>query len=244
MRLLIIRHGDPDYINDSLTEKGIREAELLSDRIAKEKIDRVYISPLGRARKTAEACLKKMDPELKPVTYDWLKEFAPRIKRPVRPDADSICWDWMPEDWTGNDIFFDYDNWTKHPVFTAANVKEEIDYVTSEFEKLLKELGYERDGRLFKAVRPNNDTIAFFCHFGLESVLLSYLLNIPTMLLWHGFIAAPTSVTTVYTEERREGKAYFRVAAFGDTSHLYVGNEPPAFSGRFCECFTNENERH
>ena len=40
MRLLIIRHGDPDYTNDSLTEKGKREAELLSDRIAKEKIDR------------------------------------------------------------------------------------------------------------------------------------------------------------------------------------------------------------
>ena len=244
MRLLIIRHGDPDYINDSLTEKGKREAELLSDRIAKEKIDRVYISPLGRAKETAEACLKKMKPGIEPVTYDWLREFAPRIKRPDRPDADSICWDWMPEDWTGNEILFDYDKWTEHPVFAAANVKEEIDYVISEFEKLLKELGYERNGKYFKAVKPNNDTVAFFCHFGLESVLLSYLLNIPTMLLWHGFIAAPTSVTTVYTEERREGKAYFRVSAFGDTSHLYVGNEPPAFSGRFCECFTNENDRH
>ena len=28
MRLLIIRHGDPDYVRDSLTEKGRREAEL------------------------------------------------------------------------------------------------------------------------------------------------------------------------------------------------------------------------
>ena len=73
MRLLIIRHGDPDYVNDSLTEKGKREAELLSDRIAKEKIDRVYISPLGRARETAEACLKKMKLSSEPKVYDWLK---------------------------------------------------------------------------------------------------------------------------------------------------------------------------
>ncbi|MBR6476166.1 MAG: histidine phosphatase family protein, partial [Lachnospiraceae bacterium] len=211
---------------------------------AKEKIDEVYISPLGRAKKTAEACLKKMDPGIKPVTLDWLMEFAPRIKRPDKPERESICWDWMPEDWTVNDIFFDYDKWTEHPVFAEANVKEELTYVLSEFEELLKELGYERSGKYFKAVKPNNDTVALFCHFGLESVLLSYLLNIPTMLLWHGFIAAPTSVTTVYTEERREGKAYFRVSAFGDTSHLYVADEPPAFSGRFCECFTNENERH
>lgn len=31
MRLVIIRHGDPDYTIDSLTEKGWREAEYLSD---------------------------------------------------------------------------------------------------------------------------------------------------------------------------------------------------------------------
>ena len=35
MRLLIIRHGDPDYSIDSLTEKGWREAELLKDRLLK-----------------------------------------------------------------------------------------------------------------------------------------------------------------------------------------------------------------
>ena len=29
MKLLLIRHGDPDYTHDSLTEKGQREAELL-----------------------------------------------------------------------------------------------------------------------------------------------------------------------------------------------------------------------
>ena len=44
MRLLIIRHGDPDYEADSLTEKGWREAELLADRMEKEKIDYFYVS--------------------------------------------------------------------------------------------------------------------------------------------------------------------------------------------------------
>ena len=33
MKLMIIRHGDPDYVHDSLTEKGWREAELLSEWI-------------------------------------------------------------------------------------------------------------------------------------------------------------------------------------------------------------------
>ena len=34
MRILIIRHGDPDYEIDGLTEKGKREAALLAKRLA------------------------------------------------------------------------------------------------------------------------------------------------------------------------------------------------------------------
>lgn len=37
MRILIIRHGDPDYERDSLTEKGWREVELLAERLEKQK---------------------------------------------------------------------------------------------------------------------------------------------------------------------------------------------------------------
>ena len=36
MKLLIVRHGDPDYAIDSLTEKGWREAKLLSNRLVRE----------------------------------------------------------------------------------------------------------------------------------------------------------------------------------------------------------------
>ena len=35
MKLIIIRHGDPDYSIDSLTPPGWREAEQLADRISK-----------------------------------------------------------------------------------------------------------------------------------------------------------------------------------------------------------------
>jgi probable phosphoglycerate mutase len=56
--------------------------------------------------------------------------------------------------------------------------------------------------------------------------------------------AAPSSVTTVVTEERRKGVASFRMSSFGDISHLYAGGEEPAFAARFCECYDNEDERH
>jgi probable phosphoglycerate mutase len=33
MRLMIVRHGDPDYEKDSLTPAGWKEAEALSERM-------------------------------------------------------------------------------------------------------------------------------------------------------------------------------------------------------------------
>ena len=33
MKLLFVRHGEPDYTIDSLTEKGWKEAELLAERM-------------------------------------------------------------------------------------------------------------------------------------------------------------------------------------------------------------------
>ena len=44
MRLLIFRHGDPDYEIDGLTEKGKIEAELLARQIKSFNIDDVYVS--------------------------------------------------------------------------------------------------------------------------------------------------------------------------------------------------------
>ncbi len=242
MRLLIIRHADPDYSSDSLTEKGWREAEALSAKLAKEKIDYSYVSPLGRARDTAKKGLEK--PSMEPVVCDWLREFHAPIYRPDRGGEKIICWDWLPQDWTIEDKYYDPEKWGDTEVMKEGNVKAEYDRVAAGLDELLARHGYEREGRLYRAVRANNDTIAIFCHFGAECVLLSHLLGVSPMVLWHGFCAAPSSVTTVYTEERREGIASFRVASFGDISHLYVADEPPAFAARFCECYSNSDERH
>ena len=53
MKILIVRHADPDYSIDSLTEKGWREAEYLSERLSRLPVKAFYVSPLGRAKDTA-----------------------------------------------------------------------------------------------------------------------------------------------------------------------------------------------
>ncbi|MCM1106960.1 MAG: histidine phosphatase family protein [Blautia sp.] len=242
MRLIIIRHGDPNYEIDSLTEQGWREAELLATRIARLDVKEFYVSPLGRARDTAGCTLEKMHRTA--TVCEWLQEFSPRIHRPDDKDKMHVPWDWLPADWTKEDTFYDADTWTDDERMKAGRVREEYDRVCAELDKLLAAHGYVREHKYYRAERPNNDTLVFFCHFGLECVLLSHLLSVSPMILWQGFCAAPTSVTTVYTEERREGIASFRVNTFGDISHLYAADEEPSFSARFCECFANKEERH
>ena len=53
MRLLFIRHGDPDYVHDTLTEKGHREAALLAERAEALQLGKCFVSPLGRSQVTA-----------------------------------------------------------------------------------------------------------------------------------------------------------------------------------------------
>lgn len=116
--------------------------------------------------------------------------------------------------------------------------------MTGSLDELLAAHGYRRQGEIYRAERPNTDTVVLFCHFGVECVLLSRMLNLSPMVLWHGFCAAPSSVTTLITEERREGEAYFRLGAFGDTSHLYAGGREPSFAARFCEMYSLTDQRH
>ena len=213
MKLLLIRHGDPDYIHDDLTPAGRREAALLAERIAPMEVEQYIVSPLGRARATA-----------------------------ARPELDGLSqvpWDWLPQDWLQDPRLFSPERWRENEILRAAGVGEAYDAVITAFDKLLAEHGYERDGLYYRARRPNTKTLVFFTHFGLSCVLLSHLMQTSPMVLWQGLVMAPSSVTTIHTEERRPGIAAFRTAALGDVSHLYAKGVEPAFAARFCEVYGN-----
>lgn len=242
MKIIIIRHGDPDYVHDSLTDKGWREAEFLSEWISKMDIAKFYVSPLGRAKATARPTLEKMNRTA--TECEWLREFDAPIHRPDVTDRKMITWDWLPQDWTGEPLFYDYEKWLTHPVMTESDVKTQYDWVIGAFDTLLAEHGYVREKNYYRVEKANRDTIVFFCHFGLECVLLSRLLDVSPMVLWHHACAAPSSVTTLVSEERRAGIALFRMTGFGDISHLNAREESPSFQARFCETYDCEEERH
>ncbi len=244
MRILIIRHGDPDYERDTLTEKGKREATLLAKKLQKENIDYFYCSPLGRAKDTCGYVARAMGREREVVIEPLLREFD-RENAVVLPDGTSrkLLWDLLPEFWTEQADMYDREKWHTCDCFSRGNIRAEYTEVTTRLDEILAKHGYVREGNAYRVEKPNRDTVAFFCHFGLESILLSHLCNVSPVVLTHHFVALTTSVTTLFSEERRRGIATFRCCGFGDISHLYAGGEAPSFSARFCETFDSD-ERH
>ena len=240
MRILIIRHGDPDYENDTLTEKGWREAGLLAERMKNEKIDRILISSLGRARDTARPSEEALG--MKGEVCEWLQEFSyatvslPYAKEPL------ICWDLLPEFANTKEGLYSPEKW-RNLDFINPQLLAHFDNVCRKLDEVLEEFGYVRDGYFYRVVKESHDTLAIFCHYGVTAVLLSHLLNCSPYTVWQNFVTLPTSVTEIHTEERRQGLASMRACSVGDLSHLYHGGEPAAFAARFCECFSDDT-RH
>ena len=64
MILYYVRHGDPIYNPDSLTELGHKQAEALSKRFSLYGLDEIYASTSIRAQQTAEPTCKILNKEI------------------------------------------------------------------------------------------------------------------------------------------------------------------------------------
>ena len=258
MRLLFIRHGDRDYVNDCLTEKGRKDASLLNDYLKTLDLGDVYVSPFGRAEETCALATKGLN--VTPVTQQWLQEYHdlvdlnryPELAKAYsaadrrRPDGSyyiSVPWDMLPSYLNAHPEFFDKDGWKTADITVKSNLLKEFEYRTSNSDALLEKYGYKHENDQFHCDRGSHQTLTFFTHLGCASSLLAHLLGISPFIMWQSFCMPATSLTEVYTEEREKGVVSFRIFRFGDVSHLSMNSESPAFSARFCETF-EDPDRH
>ncbi len=253
MRLIFIRHGDPDYIHDSLTEKGWREAEILSNRVAQWKgITQVFVSPLGRAQDTAALSLKKLGMEGS--TLPWLEEIYFKVQS---PDTGAIVgpWDWMPRVFSSHKDWSHREWWDVEPFKSAPDGKRRYENMAAGIDAVLSHYGYRRaqdtneqitsspvyytdhTGATDKDVAVDDITLVFVCHFGMTAAIMSHLTGIPMIPLLQHFFCPTTSVTVMNSEEREPGTVAFRTQIMGDCRHLIEAGEPISASGYFTDVF-------
>lgn len=227
MLLYIVRHGDPDYARDCLTPKGKLQAQAVGRRLSVHGLDKIFVSPLGRAQETAKPACELMN--IKPVTLEWLSEsYAWSLFSKKFADG-GTHWifarnvsDFKTEENTAISI----DDGCNAPVFAEDRVAEGFADLKKRADPFFEELGYKREGARYKILAPNNERIAFFCHQGLGLSLLCYLLAIPPQLFWSSFDLTHSSVTILEFRNYQNGYTSPRCLQFSDTSHIYAERLP------------------
>ena len=256
MRLLFIRHGDPDYEHDTLTEQGVLEAEALAAFIGRLNPGTCYVSPLGRADLTARIALKPLG--IVPAMKMWLQEFPARIDTegsPVYqaafPDARMpdgswrrhIHWDMVPSYYAAHPELAEPEGWRNADVVRDSDMLPRYEEVAAGLDELLASYGYVRRDRYYEVRRETTETVTFFCHYGISSVLLSRLFFTSPFVPLHKLCMQTTSVTEVVTEEREPGVATVRALRIGDTTHLTLAGMEPSFAARFREVYSDTSKR-
>ena len=221
MLLYIVRHGDPDYSTDSLTARGIVQAEAVGKRIADSKIDRIFSSPMGRARQTAEPACRMLGLEYS--VEEWTREISPHVKTPF-PDGvrKSVTVIQNTHYRANGNINLDYDHSLECAGFSESTMGEALAYLEENGKDFLERLGYREENGIYRILRPNEEKVALFCHGAFSRAWLSILLHIPVHLMWSDFGYTHTGVTILHFKNNADGFTAPKCLCYSDMSHLYA----------------------
>ena len=216
MRLLFVRHGEPNYKDDCLTEVGHRQAKAAAERLRDEGITRIFSSSCGRAVETARHTADLLG---LPVTQlDFMREIAWG-----RPDAQYTTghpWK-LSDELAGKGCALLDTPMTSLPGFAEEEnvVAEHCRRVSAAFDDFLSTLGYTREGIGYRATRENHEVVALFSHGGSSSVVLSHLLNLSFPYVCHTMKVGFTSVSEVDFSTERDILIRPILRLFNDCRH-------------------------
>jgi probable phosphoglycerate mutase len=221
VELLLIRHGQPEWVRDGLnvvdpplTELGHRQAQALAEVMAGQELDEILVSPLLRARQTAAPMLAALGREEQ--IELWLEEIrdpkwhgtpaerAAEAYRELRDRAPADRWRGL----TGGE-----------------DIREFVERIRLGAEKFLQERGVHRmDGELpvWHIAEPGR-RIALVAHAGTNSIVICHLLGLePTPWEWERMVLRHASISRL--EAIPVGDLYtFSLTALSDVEHI-----PPA----------------
>lgn len=216
MKLIFVRHGEPRKEDYNLSEKGVKQIELLGKYLAKEDISKMYMGTFGRSVYTGEILNKHLNIEVE--NKDWLNEFKHLVN--VNDNKQQFPWEIDPKLWINDRKALSFTEVFKHKIYGSLQFKEKCENVWNNFDKILKSYGYHRNDNIYQVTEVNKDTIVISSHFATISVILSHLLNVPLYVILHMFWIAPSSYVKLVSQEVEKGESIFRCCEYGSISHL------------------------
>lgn len=215
MRIIFVRHGEPDYQHDCLTETGKKQAEAASKRLAREGIDEIYASPMGRAAETAAYTAKRLN--LPVHTLPYMHEISwggPDIPQEGHP--------WTLSDWMISQEDFDFygKDWRQHPYFKNNIAVQYLDEISVQFDALLQNQGYRHEGTRYYCETDQQKTIAVFSHGGSGGCVLAHLLALPFPYVCTVLPYEFTSVIILEFPVRKGEYVHPRIELFNDAAHI------------------------
>lgn len=218
MRIIFVRHGEPDYRRDCLTDVGRVQAAAAAERLAGEGIVEIFSSPCGRARQTADYTARRL--RLMVTELPYMREISwggPGIPVEGHP--------WTLGDWmiAREDFDFRGNDWREHPYFKENVAAAYYADISARFDGFLEAKGYRREGTRYRCVGGSDRTVALFSHGGSGACVLSHMLSLPfpyvASVMPYGF----TSVT-ILSLENIPGECVFpRIELFNDCAHIHGG---------------------
>jgi len=218
VRLLFVRHGEPDYEHDCLTPEGHRQARAAAGRLREENISQLFSSPFGRAKETAAYTSEALG---LPVTVlDFMHELYWGSRDGARIFAGGHPWniaDAMARE--GWDL--SRQDWREHPYFSNNTVTAGADFVGAEIDAWLGGFGIRREGRYYRSEQRNDETVAVFCHGGSSAAALGHILDITFPHACALFHLDFTGITAVRFPKPGAGIALPTLALCNDARHIF-----------------------
>ncbi len=221
MKIVLVRHGHPDYANDCLTPLGHKQAEKAALRLQNEGISEIYSSPFGRAVETAQYTARLLSLDVNTL------QFMHEIKWGA-PEGKQVCCDGHPWDTSLYALSLGYslmdESWTRLPQFADNTVFSEVERVAREADEWLETLGYRREGANYRVTSDNTDRIiALFSHGGSSSALLSHLLNLPFFYLCRAICPDFTAITVLSLSDEKGALTTPMIDYANDSRHIRGG---------------------
>lgn len=214
MRIIFVRHGEPDYEHDCLTAAGRLQAAAAAKRLENEGIRAIYSSPNGRAQETAGYTAELLH---LPVTMlPWMHEISwggPDIPEKGHP--------WALGEKMINEEHFDFyhRDWREHPYFSGNKALSCYDMISESIDALLLEHGYRHEENRFLCTDGKAETLALFSHGGSGACALSHLLTLPFPYVCSVLPYDFTSVTILHFPVEKDRYVHPNIELFNDMRH-------------------------